>query len=818
MIATTGEPYLHVPVPESFHEQTDEELTENDIKWMDADDQAIQTILLGLLEVVYATVDSCETAKEIWERVRQMMKATNIGEQEKKAKLFNEWEKFTSNDGESIESYYHRFMQLMNDLKRNKHFLENIAENFKIDKLKMLEEMNAGVQNGGNQNRLVVVPGIANQNGIGNVVAARAEGDLDEIEEVNANCILMVNLQHASTSGTQLDKAPVYDTNGSAEVQLNDNCYDNKIFNMFTQEEQYTDLLESIFEPQLVLQNDNHATSISSIMMLSGGTIETSSTPNEETHAHQETVYHNLVAQKSIYQEQCLTRKINALHLSSAKQIMTLNDEISNLNKQLSKEKSSISSLMEEKKRLKHDFKTREEKFLDKEVDLEAKIKDLENILLKRDQTVQTMHMLNPKPNSFSHPDQKKVLGYPNPSYLKKAQLKQQSLYNAKFVRDFKSLAKEADESLDKQKSLELKIKRLLKASVIHDIMSIMQNGFVDVPSDLQTELDQCKYDKISYDKAYNDMQQKVEWFQAQLRDLNGKSSDTPSALNTLDPLNQKLESKIVELEFQVKFLGIVRFGNEHIAAILGYGDLKWGNITITRVYFVKGLGHNLFSVGQFCDANLEVAFRMNTCFIRDLDGVELLKGNHSINLYTINLYDMASASPICLMARATPTKLWLWHQRLSYLNFDTINDLAKNDLISGLPKFKYAKEHLCPSCEQGKSKRTSHPPKPISNSKQRLHLLHMDLCGRMRVASINGKRYVLVIVDDYSRYTWVHFLKTKDELPEVIKNFLKKIFVRLQAPVIIVCTDNGTKFKNHVLKEYFNNVGITHEASSKNP
>nr|GEY71201.1 putative ribonuclease H-like domain-containing protein [Tanacetum cinerariifolium] len=166
-------------------------------------------------------------------------------------------------------------------------------------------------------------------------------------------------------------------------------------------------------------------------------------------------------------------------------------------------------------------------------------------------------------------------------------------------------------------------------------------------------------------------------------------------------------------------------------------------------------------------------------------------------------------------MAHATPTKSWLWHQRLSHLNFDTINDLAKNDLVFGLPKFKYAKEHLFPSCEQGKSKRASHPPKPVPNSKQRLYLLNIDLCGPMRVGSINGKRYVLVIVDDYYRYTWVHFLITKDETPEVIKNFLKKISVRLQAPVIIVRTDNGTEFKNHVLKEYFDSVGITHETSA---
>nr|GEX51916.1 retrovirus-related Pol polyprotein from transposon TNT 1-94 [Tanacetum cinerariifolium] len=181
-------------------------------------------------------------------------------------------------------------------------------------------------------------------------------------------------------------------------------------------------------------------------------------------------------------------------------------------------------------------------------------------------------------------------------------------------------------------------------------------------------------------------------------------------------------------INFVWKFMGTVRFGNDHVAAILGFGDLQWGNILITRVYFIEGLGHNLFSS-------------------------------------------------------------WLWHQRLSHLNFDTINDLARNDLVSGLPKFKYHKEHLCPSCEQGKSKRASHPPKPVPNSRQRLHLLHLDLCGPMRIASINGKRYVLVIVDDYSRYTW--------------------------SPDIIIRTDNGTEFKNQALKEYFDSIGISHQMSS---
>nr|GFB00133.1 hypothetical protein [Tanacetum cinerariifolium] len=132
MIPKPGDANREITVTETFHLQTDDELSDKELKQIEADDQAIQTILLGLLEDIYAAVDSCETAQEIWLRVQQMMKGSNIGIQEKKAKLFNEWERFTSNEGESIESYYHRFLKLMNDLKRNKHFPEKIAINLKF--------------------------------------------------------------------------------------------------------------------------------------------------------------------------------------------------------------------------------------------------------------------------------------------------------------------------------------------------------------------------------------------------------------------------------------------------------------------------------------------------------------------------------------------------------------------------------------------------------------------------------------------------------------------------------------------------------------
>ncbi|GJY09893.1 retrovirus-related pol polyprotein from transposon TNT 1-94 [Tanacetum coccineum] len=206
------------------------------------------------------------------------------------------------------------------------------------------------------------------------------------------------------------------------------------------------------------------------------------------------------------------------------------------------------------------------------------------------------------------------------------------------------------------------------------------------------------------------------------------------------------------------KFLGTVKFGNDHVAKILGYGDYQIGNVTISRVYYVEGLGHNLFSVRQFCDSNLEVAFRQHTCFIRNLE--------------------------------------------------------ARHGLVRGLPKLKFEKDHLCSACAMGKSKKKPHKPKSKDTNQEKLYLLHMDLCGPMRVASVNGKKYILVIVDDYSRFTWVKCLRSKDEALDFIIKFLKMIQVRLKVPVRRIRTDNGTEFVNQTLREYYEKVGISHETS----
>ncbi|GJW02873.1 retrovirus-related pol polyprotein from transposon TNT 1-94 [Tanacetum coccineum] len=170
------------------------------------------------------------------------------------------------------------------------------------------------------------------------------------------------------------------------------------------------------------------------------------------------------------------------------------------------------------------------------------------------------------------------------------------------------------------------------------------------------------------------------------------------------------------------------------------------GNVTISRVYYVEGLGYNLFSVGQFCDSNLEVAFCQHTCFIRNLESVDLLTGSRGNNLYTLSLEDMMASSPICLLSKASKTK---------------------QALVRGLLMLKFEKDHLCSACAMGKSKKKPHKPKSEVTNQEKLYLLHMDLYGPMRVASVNGKK-----------------------------------------------TDNGTEFVNQTLREYYKKVGISHETS----
>ncbi|KAJ9566365.1 hypothetical protein OSB04_002331 [Centaurea solstitialis] len=255
---------------------------------------------------------------------------------------------------------------------------------------------------------------------------------------------------------------------------------------------------------------------------------------------------------------------------------------------------------------------------------------------------------------------------------------------------------------------------------------------------------------------------------------------------------------------YKEEYGGSVKFGNNELAPVVGQGDIVCKDITIQNVAHVVGLNHNLFSIGKFCDKDLEVYFKKRRCVVRTEEGKELLVGSRRTNLYTIRLQHKLQCSSSCLITRSSLRQSVLWHKRLSHLNFRYIDKIVKHQL-----------EEMCPGCEKGKMKRASHPPKPEQGSKSPLSLLHMDLCGPMKFQSLAGRKYILVIVDDFSRYTWTKFLKTKDETSSLIINFVKAVQVQLKLPVQTVRTDNGTEFKNTVLKSFYNSFGITQTFSA---
>nr|GEY26916.1 retrovirus-related Pol polyprotein from transposon TNT 1-94 [Tanacetum cinerariifolium] len=766
---------------------------------------------------------------------------------------------------------------------------------------------NPRIQNG--------VQGNANQNpnGNGNLVAARAEGKAtghngNQIRCYNwrgvghfaRNCMVRPRRRDAAYLQTQLliaqkeevgiqlqakefdlmaaaaDLEMIKEVNANSEVHYYENCYDNEIFNLFTQEEQYTELLEPFPESHQVPQNDNNVISEVTSVEQSREIVEQHPANVKETRALYDSLYQNLAIevekvntvnrklketnaelttelarfknqekcfkisqekydnlercyQKSVYQEQCLSKKINALHLSSDKalelEVERLLRAVVNQDIMFVVQKASVVDTLNLQTEIVHkayNDMQQKTKWLQAQLGyLKGKSKDTscvsdtlnplsqklknENVELEFQVYVQKDNTRGMSTNTMFA--KQSILGKPptlGETHALSISVTSNSIptpQESKFVKNDKVIALgmfrinhfktyREEKRVPNTVRASAKTKPIIisqppvftKKDVNSDSNGLSSTGIDNTKTRRPQPRSNIKNDRqclifVTHDecllKYVNDMNshgkkqmenvsikekqkkrkpkvkntKKVGFIERlatpkpskprsflrcsptrRMFDLNGKiiassesdsqsdcsKGDNACTFNPMEPSIKWFPNATFSLA------GTVRFENDHVAAIMGFDDLQWGNILITRVYFIEGLGHNLFSVGQFCDSDLEVAFRRNACFIRNLEGVDLLKGDHSTNRYTINLHEMASASPICLMDRASFTKSWLWHQRLSHLNFDTINDLAKNDLVSGFPKFKYHKEHLCPSCEQRKSKRASHPPKHVPNSRQR--------------------------------------------------------------------------------------------------
>ncbi|KAK1618350.1 hypothetical protein QYE76_023867 [Lolium multiflorum] len=259
-----------------------------------------------------------------------------------------------------------------------------------------------------------------------------------------------------------------------------------------------------------------------------------------------------------------------------------------------------------------------------------------------------------------------------------------------------------------------------------------------------------------------------------------------------------------------------VSFGDNSTSEVMGFGKVVVAhNITLVDVMLVKTLGYNLLSVSAlgkmgfavFIDNDIVVLLWSKTLKVAFV-------GYREHNLYVVDFSGTTTSSAMCLFGKADVG--WLWHRRLAHVNMRTLQSLHKGNHIVGLMEnVSFAKDRVCRACVEGKMHDSPHPSKTIISSKRILELLHVDLFGPVTHASLGAKKHCLVIVDDYSRYTWVYFLKTKDETQQIFIDFATEVQRQHNLLIMAIRSDNGSEFKNYTLNNFLSDEGIRHQYSA---
>ena len=240
----------------------------------------------------------------------------------------------------------------------------------------------------------------------------------------------------------------------------------------------------------------------------------------------------------------------------------------------------------------------------------------------------------------------------------------------------------------------------------------------------------------------------------------------------------------------------LVTFGDNSKGFTMGYGKIVSGNVVIEDVALVAGLEVNLLSVSQFADKGFQVVFNKEDCaFISKKTGEVSLRGARKGSLFVADFNSTNEDGVCCFYTKASEEQSKLWHKKLSHLNLKAINTLVKKELVRDMPSLEFAQMEVCEACQKGKMKRSSHKSKTVNSISAPLQLIHMDLFGPVNVLSISRNKYVLVMVDDFSRYTWVEFMYSKDETPNIIKEHIKKIEKQAEDQNCVkrLRSDNGT-------------------------
>ncbi|GKA45378.1 retrovirus-related pol polyprotein from transposon TNT 1-94 [Tanacetum coccineum] len=809
------------------------ELSATEAIQADCDIKATNIILQGLPPEVYALVSNHKVAKELWERIQLLMQGTSLTKQERECKLYDEFDKFAYKKGETLREFYLRFSLLLNDMNIYNMKLEQFQVNTKflntlppewskfVTDVKLVRDLhttnidqlhaylgqhefhaneeqvevilgNKGLLSVTTAKGKAICPNSAlNLRGNGMILEGQATQtvithnaayhDLDaydsDCDELNtAKVALMANLSN-------------YGSDALAEVHNHDNMNNNML-------NQVVQAMPSSEQSNVVTHLETEINSDSNIIPYS----YVNDTLTAELERYKEQV-------KVLKEGQNVDLRSNDTVSDSSAQSV----EIDRLKQTLSEHLKEKESLMQTVTLLKNDFKKEESRNIDREIALEKKIKQLDNI--KAQQLEPKLYDGNVIKNTSAIviPDSEETLMLAEESQptlssrptkvevakeLPKVSMVNTSLKKLKHHHaGFDVVAKERTmttaitegswgekvlvitalkDDLKKLKGKALVDNAITKHTIDPEMLKIdvepitpklltkrtAHSAYIKHTQEEATVLrDLVEHVKENYPRDHS-LESTFRYTKLIQEFLTNISKTCPSINNSGEKLvavtpknkdkrvrftesitssgKQQKQSLFFPIElsfyqtpyvvqivlwyldsgcskhmsgdrsqltnFANKYLGTVKFGNDHVAKILGYGDYQIGNVTISRVYYVEGHGHNLFSVGQFYDLNLEVAFRQHTCFIRNLEGVDLLTRSRGNNLYTLSLGDMMASSPICLLLKASKTKSWLWHLRLSHLNFGAINHLARHGLVRGLPKLKFEKEHLCSACAMGKS------------------------------------------------------------------------------------------------------------------
>ncbi|GJS91323.1 retrovirus-related pol polyprotein from transposon TNT 1-94 [Tanacetum coccineum] len=684
------------------------ELSATDAIQADCDVKATNIILQGLSPKVYALVSNHKVTKDLWEQIQLLMQGTSLTKQERECKLYDEFDKFAYKKGETLRDFYLRFSLLLNDM--------NIY-NVKLEQFQVYTTF------------LNTLP---------------SEWSKFNVKLLDDDPIDAINHMMSLLSAVVTSRYPT--TN-------------NQLGNLSNPRKQAT-INDGRVTLQLVQGRQ---------IYFAMGTIRSYTLGASESNSRK---------QRTV--------------ISQANGEILHEEELAYLHKD--PEFKRKESLLQTVTHLINDSRKKKSKTLNREQALEKKIKQLDNIVYKRDQSAQTKaQQLEPKlydgndiksSSAIVIPDSDETLMLaeenPSPSCrptkvevpkeLTKVSMVNMSLKKLKhhlvgfdmvvkertmaiaitvgswgfkhtkscfrdeiipFVKALKDIFNTFDQYLIdeltevqnvfhqmeqavKQHPLKDELRKLKGKDLADNIVT----KHTIAPEMLKLDVEPIAPKLLNNRTAQSDYLRHTQEQAAILREVVEQGKSQNPLNNSLDSASNVQHSKVnvnsellcvkcngcmlsdnhdlcvlnfindINARAKLNLLRKVqreKFGNqqERCSKILDtLGDLLIGNVTISRVYYVEGLGHNLFSVRQFCDSNLEVAFRQHTCFIRNLEGVDLLTGSRGNNLYTLSLGDMMASSPICLLLNASKTKLWLWHRRLSHLNFGTINHLARHCLV----------------------------------------------------------------------------------------------------------------------------------------